>query len=286
MTFQSIFKRFRFRISFTFLLVLLEAGLAILFPLFIGYAIDDALKGAYNGAFLLGGLGVASLIVGSSRRLFDSRFYARIYRELGFDISTREGLTPSKQTARLSMLGEMVEFFENSIPQIVNSIIGLVGTLIIVASLNSKIFAGCLVILLFVFLVYALTKNKTIRFNTEYNNAVERQVDILSKNDAPSLKNYLRNLMKWNVKLSDLETINFSIVWMLMMGFLVISIIWAVDGGTVNYGAVFALIMYVFQYIESVITLPFFYQQWLRLKEISKRLSEVVIFDLSQKKVV
>ena len=286
MTLQSIFKRFRFRISFTLVLVLLEAGLAILFPLFIGYAIDDALKGVYNGAILLGGLGVASLIVGSSRRLFDSRFYARIYGELGFDISTSKGLTPSRQTARLSMLGEMVEFFENSIPQIVNSIIGLVGTLIIVASLNIKIFAGCLVILLVVFLVYALTKNKTVRFNTEYNNAVEQQVDILSKKDAPSLKTYLRNLMKWNIKLSDLETINFSIVWMLMMGFLVISIIWAVDGGTVNYGAVFALIMYVFQYIESVVTLPFFYQQWLRLKEISERLSEVAIFDLSQKKVV
>ena len=243
--------------------------------MFIGYAINDALKEVYDGAMLLGILGAVSLIVGTARRLLDSRFYARVYEELGFIISTREGLTPSKQTARLSMLGEIVEFFENSIPQIVNSIIGLVGTLIIVSTLNLKIFVGCLIILLIVFLVYALTKNKTIRYNTEYNNAVERQVDILSKNDLPNLKTYLRKLMKWNIKLSDLETVNFSIVWMLMMGFLVISIIWSVEGGNVNYGAVFALVMYVFQYIESVVTLPYFYQQWLRLKEISERLSRV-----------
>jgi len=275
MTLPNIFSRFRFRMSLTFLLVLFEGILAILFPLFIGYAINDALKGTYDGAMMLGALGIVSLIIGAARRLFDSRFYARVYQELGYEIGTIEGLTPSKQTARLSMLAEIVEFFENSIPQIFNSIIGLAGTLIIVASLNTKIFMGCLVILLVVFCVYALTKNKTIRFNTAYNNSLEQQVEILSKNDKPNLKSYLKDLMKWNIKLSDLETINFSVVWMLMMGFLVVSIIWSVEGVEVNYGDVFALVMYVFQYIESVITLPFFYQQWLRLKEISSRLSHV-----------
>ncbi len=275
MTLRDIFKRFPFRIGLTFLLVLLEGGLAILFPLFIGYAINDALQGAYNGAMLLGTLGLLSLLIGSARRLLDSRFYAQVYRELGLEITNRPGLTPSRQTARLGMLGEMVEFFENSVPQIVNSIIALAGTLLIVATLNLKIFAGCLITLFIVFLVYALTKNKTVRFNIEYNNALERQVDILAKNEPSDLNNYLRDLMKWNIKLSDLETANFSIVWTMLMGLLVFSIIWTVESGTINYGAVFALVMYVFQYVESVVMLPFFYQQWLRLKEISTRLSEV-----------
>lgn len=275
MALRKILSRFRIRMSITFLLVLLEGTLAILFPLVIGYAINDALKGVYDGAMLLGGLGVLSLVIGSSRRLIDSRFYSRVFKELGYDIGTVEGLAPSKQTARLSMLREVVEFFENSVPQIVNSIIGLIGTLIIVATLNAKIFVGCLVILLLVFGVYALTKNRTIQFNTAYNNALEEQVNVLSKNDKPKLKSYLHGLMRWNIKLSDLETINFSIVWLLMMGFLVISIIWSVETEGVNYGTVFALVMYVFQYIESVVTLPLFYQQWLRLKEISSRLYQV-----------
>ena len=104
---------------------------------------------------------------------------------------------------------------------------------------------------------------------------MERQVDIISKNEVPGLKNHLRDLMNWNIKLSDLETINFSVVWVFMMGFLVVSIIWAAGEGESNYGKVFSLVMYVFQYIESVVTLPFFYQQWLRLREISGRLSHI-----------
>ncbi|MBV6653838.1 MAG: hypothetical protein KI786_08790 [Mameliella sp.] len=44
MTLRNIFSRFRLRMSLTFLLILLEGMLAILFPLFIGYAINDALE--------------------------------------------------------------------------------------------------------------------------------------------------------------------------------------------------------------------------------------------------
>ena len=275
MTLRNIFKRFRLRMSQTLLLILVEGILAILFPLFIGFAINDALKGVYNGAMLLGGLGLLSLIIGSTRRLMDSRFYSRVYSELGFEVGILEGVSSSKKTARLTMLRELVEFFENSVPQIVHSMMALVGTLFIVLTLNIKIFLGCIIILLVVFVIYALTRGRTILFNEEYNNLLEKQVDVLSIQSKPKLKTHLNDLMKWNIKLSDLETVNFSVVWLLMMGFLVISIIWSVEGNEVNYGAVFALVMYVFQYIESIVVLPFFYQQWLRLKEISSRLNQI-----------
>ena len=34
-----------------------------------------------------------------------------------------------------------------------------------------------------------------------------------------------------------------------------------------------SLVMYVFQFVESMLMLPFFYQEWLRLREISGRLA-------------
>ena len=53
------------------------------------------------------------------------------------------------------------------------------------------------------------------------------------------------------------------------------SIILAADVETIGYGALFSLAMYVFQYIESVIGLPLFYQNWLRLEEIKERLEKI-----------
>ncbi|MEL6193214.1 MAG: ABC transporter six-transmembrane domain-containing protein [Bacteroidota bacterium] len=162
MSLQKIFHRFRLRISFTFFLVLIEGLLAILFPLFIGYAINDAMDGTSKGMILLGGLGIASLLFGSIRRFLDSRFYAHIFKELGQELGAGETSPPSEQTARLNMLGELVEFFENSIPQIVMNLIGLGGILFILATLDLRIFVSCLMLLLMVLIVYAISKRKTI----------------------------------------------------------------------------------------------------------------------------
>ena len=48
----------------------------------------------------------------------------------------------------------------------------------------------------------------------------------------------------------------------------------SVGDGIVQYGALFALIMYVFQYMENVANLPLFYQNWLRLTEIRRKARE------------
>ena len=83
---------------------------------------------------------------------------------------------------------------------------------------------------------------------------------------------HLRDLMRWNIRLSDLEAANFGIVWLFMMGLLVFSVSMAAEA-TTEYGSVFAVVMYVFQFGDSVILLPYYYQQWLRLREISGRIA-------------
>ncbi|MBV6644270.1 MAG: hypothetical protein KI790_02410, partial [Cyclobacteriaceae bacterium] len=57
MNFTTLIKKYKVRFIFNLLLILLEAGLALLFPLLIGHAIDDALNSSYNGVIGLGLLG-------------------------------------------------------------------------------------------------------------------------------------------------------------------------------------------------------------------------------------
>lgn len=257
---------------FTLFLVLAEAGLSILFPLIIGFAIDDALVQNYNGAIYLGILGFLSLLIGAGRRFFDTRFYAQIFEQLSLKLHEQlHSVNTSTKTARLRMLTEIVEFFENDIPQVITNSISLIGTLIILYTLNWSIFGMCLAIVFLIILVYGLTGKRTYQYNEAYNNELEQQVNTVEKNNLIELKSHIRRLMKWNIKLSDLETFNFSIVWMVMMGALVYSIIITVNSGVTQYGAIFAIIMYVFQFMENVFVLPLFYQQWLRLIEIINR---------------
>ncbi len=57
-----------------------------------------------------------------------------------------------------------------------------------------------------------------------------------------------------------------------LIAVLVYSVVATVQGGITAHGRVFAFLMYVFGYIESAIAIPLFYQQFVRLQEISTRL--------------
>ncbi len=276
MNIKDILSEHRWKLSITMTLILLESGLFILFPLFIGRAIDGAIAGGSGGAVQLGILGLVALVVGACRRFFDSRLYARIFRRFGLRLmSNIEDSSSSVKTARLGMLKEVLEFMENTLPEIVANLIGLIGVALIIASLNTTVFIGSIIVIILIFLIYTITSGRTIRFNKQYNNVSEKQVSVIDQKDPEALGSHLKDTMKWNIKLSDLETVNFSLSWILMMVFLVGSILIGIGDGIVKYGVLFSLIMYVFQYIESVLSLPLFYQSWLRLVEIRERLGVV-----------
>lgn len=199
---KEILQKYRLKFGFTFLLILIEAGLAILFPLFIGYAIDSAIDGNHSGAIQLGGLGLAALLIGVGRRLFDSRFYAKVYQRISvYTITKLKDGQSSVKSARLGMIRELVEFWENSLPELISTVIGLLGVIGIIATLNLQVFYGSLIVTAIILLIYWITSVKTLRLNRSSNDEFEKQVDVIASNDPKSLRIHLKSMMKWNIKL-------------------------------------------------------------------------------------
>jgi len=273
---RTLLRRFAGRYALTVLLVIVEAAAWVFFPLVIGRAIDSVLADSARGLYELGGLGAFAMGIAVVRRLVDSRAYASIYTQLGEEMVARDAEgSASTKTARLDMLKEIVEFFENSIPQLIVSVLGLVGTVLILWTLNLPIFLGCLLVIGATVTLYALTGKLTTGYNAGLNDEHERRVDVVRSNSPARVARHLRRMMRWNVKLSDLEAANFGVNWLFMVGLLVYSVASAAER-TVDYGTVFAIVMYVFQFMESTMAIPFHYQQWLRLREISGRLEAVM----------
>ena len=261
--------------GFTLFLILTEAFLSILFPLFIGQAIDDTLANGNQGIINLGILCLILLIVGTGRRVFDSRYYAKRYQEIGTKVSLKsKDQDISTKSARLTMLKEFVEFLEFSLPELINALIALLGSIIIIAKLNLSVFAGTVLTTILVMTIYLFSSKKTMRYNKNSNDEFENQVKTLATHDQHKMRIHLKKLMFWNVKLSDLEALNYSLVWILLTGLLLVSLNISVNNDFIQYGAIFSLVMYVFQYMEGISQVPFYYQNWLRLKEMSYRLFE------------
>ena len=263
-------------LGFTMGLILVEAILSILFPYFIGKAISGVIDNTTIGLWYLGVLAFSLIFIGGFRRFFDSRFYAKIYTQMSMETTKQLPVDQySVKAARLSMLDEMVKFAEFQLPAIIQHSIGLIGILIIIAFLNINVFFGALITGIIVVGIYLLSSNKTFLYNQNFNNEFENQVDVLIRNKQSELKHHLIKLMRWNIKLSDIETINFSASWLIMIFLLITTIFFSASQNEIEYGALFALIMYVYQFIESMISLPLYYQQWLRLSEITHRMNEI-----------
>jgi ABC-type multidrug transport system fused ATPase/permease subunit len=274
-TLWALVRRFKHKISVTMLLVVAESVLDLLFPLFIGHAINSLLGQRYTGVLALAVLGILALLVGSARRFYDTRAYAGIYTMLSGEMVAREqakNSVISTISARTGLLNEFVRFLENSMPMIVTSLIGLIGILVIIFSLNLSIFGACVALLALILVIYLLSGKWNYRYNKQYNDELEDQVDTLSTQDMGLIETHFKTLMRWNIKLSDLETANYFVIWLGIIGLLVFAPIAAVSSGVLNYGLVFSILMYVFQYIESLVSLPYFIQRVIRLQEISGRL--------------
>lgn len=274
----AIYRRYPFRISLTMLLVVFESLLDLLFPLVIGWAVNDLVKGEYHGLAMLGGLGLTSLLMGSARRFYDTRVYSGIYSDTASKMVSngrKKGLSVSKISARSSLLTELVEFFEHSIPGIFLSLIGVVGTLAIIATLNIEIFFACLGLLLLMIAMYLITGEKQYQYHTQYNQILEQRVDILTQRTNTAVRSHFLKLMRWNVKLSDVETLNFGVIWFGTISLLVATPLLAINGtdSVPEVGTILAILIYVYDYSEKVVTLPFFIQQLIRLKEISNRMN-------------
>ncbi|MEM7208345.1 MAG: ABC transporter six-transmembrane domain-containing protein [Pseudomonadota bacterium] len=276
LTLTAVFRRFRWRISFTVSLVVVETLLDLLYPLFIGWAISDLLYESFNGIYLLVGLGSLSLLIGSARRFYDTRIYAHIYQVIAPEMVAKEkdkSQSVSTIAARSSLLTELVEFFENALPEVITVVIGVVGVLIIVSTLNVDVFFACLALLLLIVIVYSTVGSLNYRLNAGYNTELEKQVEMIKQLNISHVRSHFERLMQWNIKLSDLETGTYFVLWLGIIALFVYTPITAIKHGTVDHGLLVALLMYVFSFIEKAATLPLYVQQVIRLKEITNRIN-------------
>lgn len=264
------------KIIITWTLLVLEALLTLLLPLCIGRSVDALNRQSFSGLIELGVLIVALIVIGSARRFYDTRAYSAIQRDLSNSLVAREkakNLPMSKTVARVNLLGELVEFLEQSLPTLILTGIMFVGILIVVFGIDMRVMGLCFVASILVVSIYWLSGGAYLRLNKGQNDEYERQLDVLALQDVGKVDRHFRRLMRWRVRLSDLETVNFSLVWVVLAAMLLGSIYFIVDNSAISAGQKITTIMYVFDYIEVVVGLPIFYQEALRLKDITGRLS-------------
>jgi len=265
----DMFRPYKYKLSFTLLLVIFESIGWILFPFVIGVAINDYLEGSYRGLIFFGLLGFATLVLMTVRRLYDTRLYSNIYEKIGI-ASTKQNTPLSTKTARLNMLREIVEFFEHSMPVLINNFAVLFGSLFFLAFLSTQVFIASLIVSLLIVLIYGVSTKKTLNYNHKFNDEFEKQVDVVKSSETIKIRHHILQLNKWTIKLSDVETLNFGLTWVLVICLQMFAIVVSANEA-VAYGTILSIVLYVFEFTETSIQIPYSWQEYLRLKDIIAR---------------
>ncbi len=271
-TLAGIWQTYRPKILSTMSLLTLERVSAIAVPFALGVAINDLIDGSLRGVFMLGVLELVVLGIGVLRRLYDTRVYAGIYTDVAFHQAAKCHLPVTKRAARLQLGRELVDFFEWELPQLVAAFIGIAGALGMLLYMLPAVGLICLAVALAIGLVFFASKQRMFGLNKLLNNELERQVTMLESSKEHSRRLHLGRLARWRIHLSDLEAGNFAIAEFMLAMLLVVAVVIAVRSG-LSVGEVFAVLTYLLDLGESLIILPWTYQQSIRMQEIGGRMA-------------
>jgi len=273
----SIFNRFWPQISGTFALLTVENVLGVAEPLVLGIAINRLVEQDWTGLAWLAALELTFIIVGIVRRMYDTRVYTRIYAKVGSDLVAREqakGSPITQVNARADLIKEVVDFFEQILPLSLTAGFTLIGSLVMIAFLDFRVFVVATVATVLTGLVFWIASKRIHTLNKALNNQYERQIEVFERMRASSRDRHFRRLAMWQVRLSDLESLNFGLTYLFLIAAMLFGIYDAVTRLDAPIGTVFALMTYLFQFVQSVVALPITYQQGIRTSEITQRVSD------------
>ncbi len=275
---SSIFKRFKWKISITFLLLVFENISKVLQPLVLGIAINDLIHKKNDGLWLFCILYGISFIIGVIRRYYDTRTYTFIYTKVASEIAkiqNEKEVSVSSIAARSSLIKELVDFFEYDVTHAFTSLIGVIGALIMLALFNWWIFGACLLTILLIFIIYALSNKNIYNFNIGLNDELEHRITVLETREQQGIVGHFKNISKWLVKLSDLETLNFGIIEIILFVLVIFALYISASATNTTAGGIFSIITYILEFSNGIFMLPIVFQQIIRLQEISLRLKSI-----------
>ena len=269
-------QKHKYQFVLTYLLFGLEMTGSLLRPFFLGVAINDLMKGSYEGLITLTIVHLLYVIIGTVRHMLDTRTYSAIYTSLVTRFLSRRihGAEVSKLSAHSNLAKEVVDFLEFDLVYVFEAAFNIFGSLILLFFYDPSVVLLCLLILLPIIVVSYFYGKKMNRLNKLKNDELEQQVDIISSANHPAMQRHYKNLRTWQVRISDQEAWSFGFMEIMVLIVISASLLITnnVPGTTVLAGSLVGIYNYILKFVSGLDTIPYTVQRLSSLRDITKRI--------------
>lgn len=273
---KQIMLQHRYRLVLTYILFSIEMLGNLLRPFFLGVAINDLIKGTYQGLIILSAVHLGWLLIGIIRHRLDTRTYSAIYSSLVTRFLSRRyhKTDVSKLSAHSTLAREFVDFLEFDLVYVMEALYSILGSLLLLFLYDTSVVLVCLGILLPVILFSWLYGKRMQLLNRQKNDELEKQVDIISTGNTHLIKQHYDNLRKWQIRISDQEAWNFGIMEFLVMLVIGLSLLITnkAAGSGMEAGSLIGIYSYIQRFVSGLDTIPYTVQRVSSLSDITRRI--------------
>ena len=273
---KKLMKKHRYQLLLTYSLFSLEMLVSLLRPFFLGLAVNDLIKGSYQGLIVLSLVHISWLIIGTIRHMYDTRTYSSIYTSLVTQfLSRRYGKTEvSKLSAHSTLAREFVDFLEFDLAYVIEALYSIVGSLVLLYFYDAAVVAICFALLIPVMAISYFYGKKMKRLTRLKNDELEKQVNIISQGNNEFIRVHYNKLRTWQIKISDKEALNFGIIEIMVMLVIGASLLISTNvfGTTMLAGNIIGMYTYILKFVSGLDTIPYTVQRLTSLNDITRRI--------------
>ncbi len=259
----------------TYALTLLENLATLAYPALTGLAIDGLLKHSYTGLAALVAVWLVHLVISFVRQRYDTRVFMGLYAHLAIHTVAEQkgrGHSTSIVSARVEMMRDIVDFFETDVPTMLGQVVTVVGSLAMLFTYDLDAGFIAMAVLLPMALVNGWYWRRALHLHRELNDQIEREVEDIESARILRLRRHFGRVRRWRVQLSDSESWTWAVTELATIAALVVILIDFTRSPGLTAGAIFAVLSYVYDYLEGLDHAPTLVNNLARLRDVRARL--------------
>ena len=266
-----------FGVASTYGLTVAENLCMLAYPTLTGRAVDQLLQRRYEGLAWLVGVWLLHLVLSFTRQRLDTRVFMGLYAAVASHMVGAQqagGQALSTVSARVDMVRDVVGFFEKEVPMVLHNLLAVVGSLTMLFVYDRDAGFIAMAVLLPMGVVNAWYWRRAVRLNQGIHNQIEREVQDIASASPFRVRRHFLLLRRWRIKLSDAESWTWAVTELALMGALVWILVDFTQSPAFTAGAVYAVLAYVYDYLEGLNQVPTVVNSVARLKDVRRRLAE------------
>jgi hypothetical protein len=272
---KVIFKDNWKTITLSYSLFSINSILMLIYPKILGDTIDHLIAKDYNYTWYMVGCFILIMFFGYISRIYDVKIFSGIYRKFASNETHKQieaGVETTKINGRLTLMHNIVRFFEFDMIIVIQTFIGAIGSIYFL-SLVSLPIVGFMVLCGAAIIGASYYYSPKLAGMTKLNNDIsEEQTEIIGNRKISGVNNLLRRGQKIAIKTAYINS-EFGL-WIqgIVYGSVTALLVYYVMFNTVTVGSVFSTYRYMFDFCNALLGLPNIIISYINIKDVVKRL--------------